>query len=257
MVVQQDELLNLADIRRITGEQGSGKTNTAVSFVVDDCYSKLDKIINLQTGEYYKARPLNEKEIEFIENRGIVYDNLKHIKVFNQDGATSKIITKPKGWVIDSPVKVFCNFRLYGIRYRYVDDTTIIENVNSDTLTNGWLILDESVLTEKRDTMTAVGKIVAWFGAQTRRRHLHMIIIAQDETMLQSRFNLFSTTTIDCSFDEDTKMIDLVVKSKLPNMSSTSFYGPKYWKFYKHDEIVKVPQHRVDKIMHDINNIKR
>lgn len=245
----------LADIRRLTGPQGGGKSVTATALVVDDCYSKLNKIINTKTGEIRKARPLNQEEIKsLVNNYHVKYSPLKHIRVFSRDEKTSRIIEKEKDWAIDSPVRVFANYHFFGIRYRYIDDEDIIENVNTDVISDGWIILDESVLTEKRDTMTAVGKIVAWFGAQTRRRHLHMVVIAQEANMLQTRFNLFATTTVECTYDPEHYIVSLDVNRGSPFMESVDFYAPPYWKFYKHDEIVKVPQHRVDKVLYDINN---
>jgi hypothetical protein len=245
----------LADIRRLTGPQGGGKTVTATSLVVDDCYAKLNKIINTKTGEVRKARSLNTDEIKILSTKySVKYSPLKHIRVFSRDEKHSRIIEKENDWVIDSPVRVFSNYNFYGIRYRYINDEDIIENVNTDIISDGWIILDESVLTEKRDTMTAVGKIVAWFGAQARRRHLHMVVIAQEANMLQTRFNLFATTTVECTYDPDTYRVYLNVNRGSPFMESTDFYVPPYWKFYKHDEIVKVPQHRVDKVLYDIKN---
>lgn len=240
-----------ADVRCLLGDQGTGKTNTAVALVVDDCYAHLTGIINPKTGEYYKARPLNENEQKFLASKKIAYHKLKHIRVFGNDGS-SKIVVKPAGWVIDSPIKVFSNFHFYGVRFRYIEVETIIENINSDVLMNGWIVLDESILTDKRDTMTTVGKMMAWFGAQARRRKLHMIIIAQYANMLQSRFNLFATTRVQCSYDKNSHIISLDVNRTSEFMDKVDFYAPDYWKFFKHDELVKVPQSKVDKVMAEL-----
>jgi hypothetical protein len=49
-------------------------------------------------------------------------------------------------------------------------------------------------------------------------------------------------------------MVDLDVNRSSEFMESVSFYAPDYWKFYKHDEIVKQPQSKVNKLMADMNN---
>lgn len=253
MVQNNDYDSSLADIRRICGAQGTGKSLTAVALVVDDNYSKLTGIISPE-GEYYKAKPLNEDEIHTLKMRHIVYNPLKHIRLFSNTDNSSKITTKPNGWMIESPVKTFTNFNLYGIRYKYIDDVFIIENINNDIMNDAWVILDESVLTDKQDTMSKISKMIVKFGAQIRKRRIHLIIIAQTASQINSRFNLFATTVVECSYDKDTHIVDLEVNKTSPYMESTSFYAPDYWKFYRHDELVKVPQHKVDKMLTDIYN---
>lgn len=246
----------IADIRTIWGAQGSGKTNSAVAITVDYSYEQLNGLLNPITGEFYKARALNEDEIKLLQSRRIVYHHLKHMRLFSNVDSSSKIIDKTKlgkDWVITSPVRVFSNFKFYGIRYEYIGIGDIIENINSDRFTNGIIIFDESVLTDKRDTMSAEGKMTAAFAAQVRRRKLRMIVIAQTLNMIQSRFNLFATTRAECSYDPDTHIISLEVNEKSPYMQSVDYYAPDYWKFYRHDEIVKVPQHKVDNLMAKIN----
>ncbi len=253
-MVMSDNILNeydstQSDCRLLLGDQGAGKTNSCVAIIVDDCYSKLIGIINPTTGEYIKSRPLNEEEVRMLALKNIRYNSLKHIRIFSSDGKSSKIISKPDGWVIDSPVRVFCNFHLYGIRFRYISAEDIVESINDDTLTNAWIALDESAVTDKQDTTTRVGKMIQKFGAQGRRRKLHTVIIAQYADMIQSRWNRFATTRVQCSYDKYTHMIELEVNRNSEFMQSTSFYAPYYWKFFKHDEIVKQIQSNVDKVM--------
>jgi hypothetical protein len=248
----EDYDVSQADTRAIFGDQGQGKTCASVAIVVDDCYSKLTGIIKPDTGEYYKARPLNDEEKKSLRAKSVRYNPLKHIRIFSNTDNSSKIISKPDGWMIDSPVKVFSNFHFYGIRFWYVNAETVIENVNNDTITNAWLVLDEGFLTDKHESMTKVTKVVEKFGAQGRRRKLHTIIIAQYADMIQSRWNRFATTRIQCSYDKFTHTIDLEVNRNSDFMQSTSFYAPNYWKFYRHDEIVKQAQYNVDKVMKEI-----
>ncbi|MFA5386022.1 MAG: hypothetical protein WC364_15435 [Eubacteriales bacterium] len=238
-----------ADLRIVSGEQGSGKSTLATALIVDDCYSHLTGIINTDTGEYRKAQPLNENEIKSLESKGITYHLLKHIRVFSNVDDSSRIVVKPKGWVIDSPIRVFTNYQLFGIRHKLIGAEDIIESINDDTITDAWLALDESVFTDKQDSMTSLVKMVAKFMAQARRRMLHVIIIAQEASMIATRFILFSTTRIECSYDEDTYIVDYEVSNNSKVMQSSFLYAPDYWKFFKTREIVKQPQYKVDKIL--------
>ncbi len=242
-----------ADVRLLTGDQGGGKTGTAVALVVDDTYMNIDGIRS-PDGQFYKARALNESEIKKLESHGINYNILKHICVHSPNNGQYKIIEKPKGYVVSSPVRIFSNFHFFGIYFKYVDLPFIIEHINDDLIMDGWIVLDESIMTEKRDTMSSVGKMMAWFGAQARRRRLKMVIIAQYADMVQSRFNLFATTKAICTYDKKTNNISLEVNRNSPVMKSTTYYAPDYWRFYKHDERVLVPQYRIDKTLAGIYN---
>lgn len=238
-----------ADTRILHGGQGSGKTNTATAIVIDDCFMNLTGVINTKTGESYKARPLNDREIELLETKNVSYNPLKHIKIFSNNDKSSKIIVKPKDWIIESPVKVFSNYHFYGIRYKLIDENFMIENLNDEILTNAWLVLDEGFLTDKQDTMSRPNKMIAKFGAQGRRKKLHTIIIAQYADMINTRFARFATTRVQCSYDKYTKYIELDVIGKSDFMQSGNYYAPNYWPFFKHDENVAIPQRQIDNFL--------
>jgi len=238
-----------ADIRLITGDQGAGKTTITTALPIDDIYANLTAIVNPKTGEYFRARALNEKEINLLLKRGISYHPFNHIKVFSGHGDESKIIAKPNNFIVDSPIRVFSNYHFYGIRFMYADLEKIITYINTPLMMNGWIVLDESIMTDKRDTMTSVGKMMSWFGAQSRRRRIRMLIASQYANMTQGRFVQFAKTKVWCSYDSETHYVTLDVNKKSPVMNSTSFYAPDYWKFFKHDELVLIPQAKVDKAL--------
>jgi hypothetical protein len=239
---------NIADARLITGDQGTGKTCTATALVVDDVHANINSLI-FPTGEFRKAETLKPDDIDFMLSHKISYDPLKHMRVFSEDGETSKVIVKPKGCIVGSPVKVFANYHFYGIKSVFITLPLILEHINDRLFTDGWLVLDESTLTDKRDTMTREGKLIAKLGALTRRRGLHTLIISQYVDMVQSRFNRFATTRVACSYDKKTKMITLDVNQRSEFMRSTSFYEPKYRPYYKHDEIVEIPQNQINEAL--------
>jgi len=255
-IIPENYDVSQADTRIIAGDQGSGKSLTSTMIVVEECYANITGLITPQ-GEHFKAKPLNASEQKSLEARGIAYNPLKHIRVFSNTDNSSKIIVKKDGGAIESPIRVFSNYKFYGIRYRYLDVQTIIETINDDTLTNAFLVVDENTATDKQDSMTAIGKMVSKFGAQGRRRKLHTIIIAQYLDMVNSRFIRFATTRVTCSYDKYTHMVDLDVNQNSDFMQPCSYYAPDYWKFYKHDEIVKQPQAKVDKLLADMNNSLR
>lgn len=240
-----------ADIRIIIGDQGGGKTNTGVAIVIDDVCQKATGLTSPE-GKTYKARALDENEIEWLEGKGIPYNPHTHFRVWSLNGQQSKIATKPNNYVIESSERVFSNFTFYGIRFVRVDTMVIIENINNRLLSNGWVVLDESILTDKRDTMTATGKMMAWFSAQSRRRMLRMLIIAQGIDMVQSRFSRFAKTRVLCTYNDKTHKISIDVNQNSKVMKPTDYYAPEYWKYFKHDDIVEVPQYRINRTMEAI-----
>jgi len=246
--------MSFADVRLFFGDQGQGKSITAVASAIDDYYLYLTHVVSPE-GELLKARALNEEEQVYLEaplkdgGMGLKYNNLKHMRIFNDDGTKSKIVSVPSNFVVLSPVRVFANRMMYGIRYMYADLEHLIGYINTPLMTNGWVLLSESVLVDKRDTMTSVGKFMVWFGAECRKRHLRMVIDSQYPSMVQSRFHLFATTRVECSYDEDTTIVTLDVNKNSPMMSSTSYVSFPYRRFFKTDEHMNIPQGKIDKAL--------
>jgi hypothetical protein len=233
-----------ADIRGIFGDQRKGKSCLGVAFAVDDA---IDKMVGIRfNGQYYKAQCLNDEELLALERNGIQAYKPTHCRIFSKDGR-SKIIEMPKGAIIDTPVRIFANFHLYGIPYVYMDGMLLITYINTDLITNGWILMDESTMNDARDSMTREGKITAKFGAQAAKRGLHLCTIAQYYEQIERRYRLFKTTTIECiEYDKETHYITCNVKEKGEEQQQTEFYSPPYWRYYNTNEIIGVPQHQVD-----------
>lgn len=249
--------MSFADIRLLFGDQRQGKSITAVASVIDDYYQYLTHVVSPE-GEVLNANALSEREQEYLEapvnkgGLGLYYNHLKHMRIFNDDGTKSKIVSVPSNYKVLSSVKVFANFHLYGIRFMFSGLEMLISYINEPLMTNGWIVLDESVLTDKRDTSTLVGKFMVWFGAQCGKRHLRMVIASQYANMIQSRFHLFATTRVECSYDADTAIVSLEVNKSSPVMGSTNYLSTPYRKYFDTNEIVPIPQYRIDKAMETI-----
>ena len=243
--------MDFADIRILHGDQGQGKSVTSVALVVDEYYDKMQSVVS-PDGEIFKARALNDDEINWMEEREIFYDNLKHVRIFAGEAKDdrSKVISLPPNWTVLSPLKVFANFMLYGIKFVPINGNRIIEYINDDNFfRDAWCILDESTEVDKHDTMTREGKMSQMFGAQVAKRDLHLIINSQYTNMVQSRYVTFSTTRVLCSCDPDTKIVSLDVNVNSPMMVSTDYYCVPYWRFYKRGEVIKIAQERIDKVL--------
>lgn len=246
--------MDYADIRLFFGDQGQGKSITTVACVIDDVYKYVTHIVSPE-GEMVKANALNESEQIYLQSPiskgglGIRYNNLKHMRIFNDDGTKSKIVAIPPTYSILSPVKVFANRTFYGIKYMPFDLGQFISYINTPLMTNGWIVLSESVLISKKDTMSHVGRFMEWFGAECRKRHLRMAVDMQYRKMLQSTFHLYATTNVECSYDPETTIVTLDVNDSSPTMASTSYLSYGYRRFFNTDEHMEIPQYRIDKAM--------
>lgn len=249
--------MSFADVRLFFGDQGQGKSITAVASMVDDVYQYVTHIVSPE-GEIIKAHALNEEEQAFLQapmkdgGLGILYDHLKYMRIFNDDGTKSKIVSVPVNYVVLSPVKVFANRTLYGLRYMKTGFEELIAYINTPLMTNGWVVISESVLVDKRDTGTLVGKFMVWFAAECRKRHLRMVIDSQYPSMVQSRFHLFATTRVECSYDSDSMIVSLDVNKNSPIMNSTTYYSYHYRRFFNTDEHMEIPQGRIDKALETV-----
>ena len=246
MVVNTVEPMTEADVRGIFGAQRTGKTTIAVGFVADDVCENMTRLI-FPDGQFCQAQGLKDDEIETLAAKGIQAYKTTHCRIFSRDKTQSKIIKIPPQSIIDSPVKVFANFHLFGFYYVHLDGLKLLQYINSDLITNGWVLMDESTMTDARDSMTKEGKITAKFGAQVGKRGLHLCTIAQYYEQIERRYRLFKTTTIECiEYDKETHYISCNVKVKDEPQKETEFFAPPYWKFFDTNEIIDVPQHHVD-----------
>lgn len=195
---------------------------------------------------------LSRQDKKFLIAHGKNPSIFKYIRVFSDDGQYSKIIERPKGWLVLSPVQVFCNFHLFGVKYAYTTLGRIIEYMNTDLMTNCWILSDESSDTDARDSMTGAGKLVAKFGATIGKRRAHMILLSQYPEMIERRYRLFRTTKVMCNYNSATKCITCDIKMRDKPPFSVTYYAPPYWKFYDTNEIIKVAQKKIDKALEGI-----
>ena len=240
---------NYADVRMATGDQRSGKSNTLVGFSVDDYYKNLTGIIS-PNGQVVKAKSIdktiNPEDYNKLITIGLNPNKLKYVRVYSNDEKQSKLIQIPRNYIVQSPVKIFANFHLFGIKYVPISLEFVLEHMNTDMFNDSWILSDESVMTDARNSMTKMGKIIAAFGATIGKRNATFCIAAQYNEMVERRFRLFATTTINCTYDGDTKYIYLTIRKKGEPEFETSFYAPLYWPFFNTRELISVPQHKID-----------
>ena len=236
-----------ADARLILGDQRSGKSCTGVAYAKDDYYDQLDSVRSL-VGQILKARTLDKGDKEYLMELGIYPDVFKYVRIFGT-GGKSKVIRIPKGWTVLSPVRIFANFHIYGLRAVYITLADVVQYINSDLFTNAWILSDESAFTDPRNSMTNAGKLMAQFSATVGKRNLHFCQMTQYNEMVERRLRLFATTRVQCSYDEKTKMITCEIKKRGETVRSVSYYAPSYWYNFDTTERIAVPELQIARAM--------
>ena len=247
------EYNDYADIRGVFGDQRKGKSTIATMFSVDDYISKMTRII-AANGEYCDARCLTGDEIERLHKQGIKAHPATHCMIFNANHSQSKIIEFPKSCMIDSPVKIFANYTLYGVYYVHLDLELLITYINTDLITDAWVLMDETGANDARNSMTREGKLSAQFGAQAGKRGLHLVTIAQYLEQIERRYRLFKTTTIEAKeYDKINHIITCDFKfGGEPTETDVEIYAKPYHRYFNTKEIIKMPQHQIDAALANI-----
>lgn len=224
-----------APVTIIEGEQKSGKTETAVTRVVDPTFANMTSV-KLADGTIIKAQPLLNKEGYPIIGYGKLW-------LPNQEPRIMKI--PPKSCVIADSIKVICNGHLYGIRYFHMKLRDIIMHLNDGLIRECFLIIDEAYIGgDRRDGLSPLVKVISKLGFQIAKRHITLIMCLPDSSVLDLRLQGLETEHIVTSYDEITQKITMFIRNrkKYKRPREVSYYAPTYWKYYNPDEEFEIPE---------------
>ncbi len=236
-----------AKIDLYTGDQRQGKSTAAVGRAVDDYFDHITGIVS-PNGEIIKALPLSKEDKELLKKAGVYPNKLKYCHIVSDDGTKSKIIKIPHDYIVLSPVHIFANFHMYGVKYSLISLVDIVTYMNSDVFNDSWILLDESGAASARRSMESLPKLVAEFSATIGKRHAHLSVMAQFNRMVEVYIRMFATTRITCSYDEQTQYVNCDVVRRGEKFSF-DFWAPNYWPFFDTTEIIETPQFRIDRAL--------
>ncbi len=242
-----------ADIRLITGDQRNGKTTVLVAYPKDDYYAQLTGIIS-PSGNVIKAKFLTPNDKDILRQDGIIPHPFRYVRVFSPDGKDTRIIRIPQDYLVQSPVRIFANLHLFGLKYKYLTLAEMLEFINSDIVEDAWVLSDESAWTDPRNSMTSFGKLIAGFGATVGKRNVHFCQATQYWEMIERRFRLFWTTKCLCTYDKDTKMITVDMTKKGEETRSDDVYAPYYFPNFDTRERPPVPEKLIQRALEAIEN---
>jgi len=210
-----------AHVTIVEGDQGSGKSNTAVGLVVDAYYIDCSRVYCESKGISGVAKGFDRK------------NRIAKVK----DGGNTKYIPIPESYKLYSPIRIFANFHLFGIPYVYIPTFgNLLKWLKTGLIADCWLLLDEYYVGgNARDSMTAFGKEMEKQSYQMRKLAAEVVIITPHARLIDKWTRLTPTKHIMCSFDKKRNEITLTVKEKgkrgsktLPSYDATQYWG-NYW----------------------------
>jgi len=218
---------NYAHVAFITGEQGGGKSVTAVARVRDNYDKDCIKV--------FCENVLGIKN--FVVKS---YDRRSRMAKIRYDGSL-KLLHIPKSYKLYTDLKIFCNFHLFGIRYRFIPSFQHLAKwLNDGTISDGWLIIDEYYLGGyARESMSALARRLSQLSQQFRKRQLEVIIMCQLARMADWTMRITPTEHISCDYNPVNHRVTLKIRKKGVKGEKTLSYDPRpYWGNYWTNELV-------------------
>lgn len=228
--------LSYAPIGIIEGEQGSGKSITGVARVVDATFENITEVV-LPNKDIIKAEPVLP-----------VKPGIAKLYFPNKEPIIGKL---PAGSVaIAEDVRIYANFHLYGIRAMYLPIKLLLEFLNTGLITDGYLLIDEGyIATNAREGMTALVRLVMKLTNQVRKRHLHLYLLTPHSRQIDWQIRWAKTEHIQCSYDEITAEVSLIIKRKGEKPINVTFGTKQYRPYYDTDEQFEIPEGEILKAL--------
>jgi hypothetical protein len=249
-VVPKPPPLHYAPVTIVEGEQKSGKTCFCVTRVVDPTFKYLTaiKLYNgTPEGIVVRAEPV-------LKPNG--YAVINWAKIWMPLSSTPKIMpVPPRSILISDNVRIFANFHLKGIRYRYMVEGDIIAHLNDGTITGlpltkddqvkvAFLIIDEAYMAgmDKRRSLSGLAVVMSHLGNQFAKRHLNVMIALPNANYLGFRITDFETEHVVCEYDEMREIITARIRArkKYKTPREVPIQARQYFKYYDPDELKKM-----------------
>ena len=213
-----------AHVTIIEGEQGGGKTNTAVARI-RDAYDKDCVRIFCEKVMRIKCEVKN-------------YDRKRRIAKIKYNGRMKRFHI-PVSYNLHSPMSIFCNFHLFGIPYTHCPSFQhILQWLKQGIIVNGWLVVDEAYVgMNARASMQALGKELEKQYFQFRKMQLNVIIVTPMARLIDWTMRTIPTERIHCTYNSKTHKITLKIRKKgMPGERKLDYDGRQYWANFRTNE---------------------
>ncbi len=213
-----------AHVTIIEGAQGDGKSCTATARV-RDAYDK--DCVRVFCQKVMRIRC----EVKS-------YDRKSRIAKIKYDGGLKKLRI-PENYKLHSPMRIFCNFHLYGIPFVYCPSFNhILDWLKRGIIIDGWLVVDEAYVgMNARASMQALGKELEKQYFQFRKMQLNVIIVTPMARLIDWTMRTIPTERIHCTYNSKTRKITLTIKKKgIPGEHKFDYDSTPYRVNYRTNE---------------------
>ncbi len=249
-----------ANVTMIEAPMGEGKTVTVTGIVIDDYFAHVTGVWS-PSGNYFRARPYKGEWIEIfppeeilapsrqlVDTAGNVISSYQPAPI-HYDVPKSKIIhaDPAQGWLCESDTKIFANFHLFGVRSVYCDPKVMLENLNTPTMQNCKMVIDEAYLGgDARRNSNTMTLVLTWFAQQMRKRNIELFLLVQHGRFIDWRFRFIAKRKILCRYNEKNHIVRLLVQNLGKGTEKPfSYWSPQYWKYYDTNELPPIPQEMI------------
>ena len=213
-----------AHVTIIEGDQRSGKTNTAVARI-KDAYDKDCVRIYCEDVLHLNCVVKN-------------YNRKTRVAKIRNNGSL-KLLTIPLSYKLHSPMRIFCNFHLYGIPFIFCPTFNhTLAWLKQGIIVNAWLVMDEAYVgMNARSCMQALGKELANQYWQLGKMQLDVIIVTPMARLVDWELRTIPTEHIHCFYTPKTHKITLTIRKKgVSGERKLDYDARQYWKYFRTNE---------------------
>jgi len=208
----------------VEGAQGDGKSTTGVARI-RDAYDK--DCVRVFCEERLRIRCLvksydRKNRIARIKYKGVI----RHIRI-------------PTDYKLHSPIKIFSNLHLFGIKYRFCPSFDYIMRwLKQGIMVDGWLLIDEAYLgMNARGCMTALGKELESQYFQFRKMRLNVVIITPMARLIDWTMRTIPTEHIHCNYNTKNYKVTLSIRKKgIQGERKVDYDARQYWPNFNTNE---------------------
>jgi hypothetical protein len=220
-----------AKVTFIAGEQGSGKSVTAVARIAD-AYD--NKCVELWCEKYLKKKVKSKSYNRDTRIAVIILNGIKK-KIHIPEKYDLQEPMRVKNYE-DCPMRIFSNIHLYGIVYKFVPSYRhIVAWLKRGIIKDCYLLMDEYQQGgNARESMSSVGRELTKQNQQFRKGQMYVFIITPMDRLADWSARLVPTERIDAeSFDKKTGMVTIKIRRKGVKGVREVIYNSKYYRrFY-------------------------
>lgn len=217
----------------VEAPMGGGKTNTVTGLIVDDLFAAITSIVS-PAGKIYPC-VAHSMDVE-----GMI------VRLQCED---ERLVRIPPDFEINSPVKIFANYHLYGIPYVYASFKEVLSFMNSDMMLNSKWVIDEGWLgAEARRGGSALSVIITEYAQLMRKMGIDLYWITQHARFLDWRIRYIAKRKILTKFNKETQQCRLLIQDLIKGTEKVvHYYAPIYWRYYNTNEVPPMPQAMIQK----------